>query len=58
MTYSAWQYILSFTLYYKLAVLKILYHFVFKYKYYNYFPVFRDLCKDFAYFTPKIVKAS
>ena len=57
MYYSAWQYKQSFTLYYELTVCKIVYHFVFKCKYYNYFPVFRDFCKVFAYFTPKIVKA-
>ena len=58
MTYLARQYLQSFTLYYELTVCKISYHFVFKYKYYNYFSVFSDLRKAFAYFTSKSVKES
>ena len=56
MTYSDWQYTLSFTLYYELTVCKMVYHFVFKCKYYNYFPVFRDFCKVLPILPQKLLK--
>ena len=55
MTYSAWQYILSFTLYYELTVCKIVYHFVFKCKCYNYFPVFSDFAKFLSILPQKLL---